>query len=333
MELFPTPQNPLPEGAVAVAVKTRDGVTLRAMTAVQEVSRGTVVVIGGRGDYMERYFETMRDLMARGFSVAALDVRGQGGSQRPLSNPYRNHVRSFSDHDEDLRAFMSQVVLPTCPGPYFAIGHSTGGNILIRALPKRNWFARTVATAPLIGLLYGGWPVPVAHILVFLATHAGLGWMFLPGQRKVPLGRDDFPGNPLTSDPVRWARDSGTLEVAPQLGTGAPTFSWLRAALKSTRMLRRMDRRTRLQSPLLVIAAGLDQVVDNQAIRRFAKNVPGVSLVSIAEAQHEILTEADPIREQFFAAFEAFVSEDAQPLGAKRVAVSLAGTAQGMLSM
>lgn len=316
MQLFPTPQNPAPEGAAAFEVKTRDGVTLRAMTAVRRQSRGTVVMIGGRGDYIERYFETMRDLMERGFSVAGVDVRGQGGSERLLGNPYRNHVHSFAEYDEDLRAFMSQIVLPSCPGPYFAIGHSTGGSIIVRALPRHNWFTRAVVTSPLIGLLYASWPLPVVHVLVFLVTHLGLGWMFLPGQRHKPLGREDFPGNPLTSDALRWGRDSGVLEAAPQLGSGAPTFSWLRAAMKSTRMLKRMSRHTRLQSPLLVVEAGLDQVVDNQAIRRFARSVPGVSLVTIAEAQHEILTECDTVRGQFLAAFDAFVSEEAQPFAA-----------------
>ncbi len=307
MEIHPTPGNPAPEGAVAVAVQTRDGIQLRGMTAIQDDSLGTVVVIGGRGDFMERYFETMRDLMAMGYSVAAFDFRGQGGSQRQLANPYRNHVRNFAEYDEDLRAFMSQVVLQTCPGPYVAIGHSTGGSIVLRALRSRNWFAGATVIAPLIGLRYSGWPLPVVHVLVFLATHLGLGWWFLPGQRQTPLGRDDFPGNPLTSDRRRWGRDSGTLEAAPQLGSGAPTFSWLRAAMKSTRMLKGWGAKTQLQCPVLIVAAGLDRVVDNEAIRRFAKRVPGVSLVWVREAEHEILTESDAVRSQFLAAFRAFV--------------------------
>jgi lysophospholipase len=290
-------------------VKTRDGVTLRAMKGIREESRGTVVVVGGRGDFFERYFETMRDLMAMGYSVAAFDFRGQGGSERPLANPYRNHVRSFADYDEDLRAFMSQVVLPTCPAPYLVVGHSTGGSIVMRALVRRNWFARAVVTSPLIGLRYGGWPLPVVHILVFLAHWTGLGFLFLPGQRRTPLGRDDFAANPLTSDLQRWNRDSGTLEEAPKLGSGAPTFSWLRAAMKSTRYLKRMRAKSHLQSPLLIVAAGLDRVVDNEAIHRFASRVPGVSLVWIRESRHEILTETDGIRSQFLAAFRAFVGD------------------------
>jgi lysophospholipase len=312
MDLHPTPDNPLPPGAVAVPVKTRDGFVLRALTATGQEPRGTVVVLGGRGDFMERYFETMRDLMARGYAVASLDVRGQGGSQRLLPNPYRNHIRSFSEFDEDLRAFMTEVVLPACPPPYFALAHSTGGNILLRSLVSHKWFSRAVVTSPLIGLLYGGWPLTAVRLLLALTAILGLGRLFLPGMRRKPLGRKDFPGNPLTADERRWNRDSAVLEAHPELGSGAPTFSWLRAARRSTARLKAMNARTRLSCPVLIVAAGLERVVDNEAIRRFAKRVPGVSLVFIGESRHEILSEGDAIRAQLFAAFDAFLEPDAK---------------------
>ena len=79
--LHPTPENPLPPGAEGVELLTRDKRRLRAMRAVPENARGTFVILGGRGDFIERYFETARDLIARGFAVVALDMRGQGGSQ------------------------------------------------------------------------------------------------------------------------------------------------------------------------------------------------------------------------------------------------------------
>lgn len=307
MELVSTPDNPPPLGSVCSRVISRDGKVLRGMHARIPNSKGTVVILGGRGDYIERYFETMHDLIRRGYSVAALDVRGQGGSARLCRNRYRGHVRRFDDLDDDLHAFMTQVVLPDCPPPYFALGHSTGGHIVLRALAERTWFTRAVAVAPLIGILYGRWPLPVVRILVFLLTSLGLGWLFLPGQGRRPLGRADFAGNPLTQDQRRWNRDSSILEVKPDLGTGGPTFSWLRAAMKSTAKFARLGRSTSLNCPVLIVAAGAERVVDNEATRQFARRVPGVSLVFIPGALHEILAEKDVYRDQFFAAFDAFI--------------------------
>jgi lysophospholipase len=309
MDLCLTPDNPPPPGAVAVPVTTGDGLRLRAMLAQPSEARGTVVLIGGRGDYLERYFETAREVIGRGYAVVAFDFRGQGGSQRLLANPMRNHVRRFADYEEDLRAVMSQLVLPRCPAPYYAVAHSTGGAVLMSALTSQSWFRRAVVTAPLVGLLYGNWPRSVVRLLVFLANAVGLGWMFLPGQAKLPLGRKDFPGNLLHGDERRWNRDSAVLEACPQLGVGGPTFAWLRAARKATARLRAMGHRTRLNCPVLLVVAGRDRVVDNAASYRLARRVSGISLIEISEARHEILSGPDAIRAQFFAAFDAFLGE------------------------
>ena len=274
------------------------------MYAVPDDALGTVVIIGGRGDYIERYFETMHDLMARGFAVAAVDVRGQGGSQRPMADPYRSLLRSFSGFDEDLRAFMAEVVRPFCPAPYFAIGHSTGGQILLRAVRKKSPFRKVVLVSPLVDVVYGNWPGPVVALLLAGARLFGLGGWFLPGQMTKPLGRNQFRGNPLTSDRRRWDRDSGTLEVAPDLGLGGATFSWLAAARRSFAAIARMGKPA---CPVLIVAAERDRVVDTEATRRLARRVPGIALVFIPGARHEILTEGDDFRRQFFMAFDSFV--------------------------
>lgn len=302
--LHPTPENPLPPGAECIDLVTRDRQRLRAMRAVPENARGTFVILGGRGDFIERYFETARDLIARGFAVVVLDMRGQGGSQRHERQPYRDRTRSFAGFDEDVRTLMDDLVIPSCPPPYLALGHSTGAHVLLRLLRDKPWFDRAILTAPLVEILYGRWPRPVVSLLVNGMWFAGLADSFLPGVRKVPMGRADFPGNPLTSDQGRWDRDSATLELAPHLGLGGPTFGWLKAARQS---IARLGRMRRPMAPVLIVAAGADRVVGNEGIRRLARKVPGMALTFIPDARHEILGERDMIRRQFLAALDSFV--------------------------
>jgi lysophospholipase len=309
MELVETPENPIPEGAVCSQIVTADGFKLRAMVARVRKAKGTIVVLGGRADFMERYFETMRDFMARGYSVASVDLRGQGGSQRLTRDPMRGHIQRFEQYDEDIRSFMTQIVLPDCPPPYYAVAHSTGGNVMLRSLRDRTWFKKCFLVSPLLGLGYGAWPLPIVRMLTFAATLLGLGWAYLPGQRRTPLGRRDFEGNPLSLDQRRWNRDSAILEASPGLAVGAPTYGWLRAAMKSMRALHRISPTNGLRCPVLIVAAGHDDVVDIEATYRFAQNVTGVSLTVIHEALHEILLERDEVRKQFFAAFDAFIGE------------------------
>lgn len=119
-------------------VTTPDGVRLRyAMSRPTHGRvRGTVLLLHGRAEFIERYYETITDLDRRGFAVLTFDWRGQGGSQRVLRDPRRGHVRSFADYDTDLETMVHQVMLPDLPGPYVALGHSTGGQILARVLRR-----------------------------------------------------------------------------------------------------------------------------------------------------------------------------------------------------
>ena len=48
---------------------------------------------------------------------------------------------------------MNEVVLPDCPPPIFAIGHSMGGTVMMRiARQGSRWFDRIVLSAPMIRL-------------------------------------------------------------------------------------------------------------------------------------------------------------------------------------
>lgn len=315
--LYGVPGNDVPPDTVCQVIASKDGTRLRAAVTRPPSPRGTVVIAPGRGDYIERYFETIRDLTARGYAVAIFDFRGQGGSARPYDNPYRSNLDSFARYDEDLAAFMTGVALPDCPPPYIGLGHSTGGHVLLRAVRTRTWFEKVVLTAPLLGVHTGAWPMPAARLLTSLLSALGLGWMFLPGQLRKPLTARGFPGNDFTSDYQRFSRDIAILEKEPSLGVGGPSFSWLRAAIASLDELHNPAKTRDLRAKVLLVAAGRDRVVKTEAARDFARRVPGVSFIVIAEALHEILVESTSIREQFFAAFDSFAGSGRDAAGGK----------------
>ena len=79
MKLVSIPANPAPDDVVTGAIQTPDGVNLRfARWAPPPGRKGTVLVLQGRAEFIEKYFETVRDLRARGFAVVTFDWRGQG---------------------------------------------------------------------------------------------------------------------------------------------------------------------------------------------------------------------------------------------------------------
>jgi lysophospholipase len=308
MKLYPTLENRLPEGSICHDVTTSDGVHLRALSVRQTRAKATIFILNGRAEYIERYFETINELMQRGFAVISFDWRGQGGSQRILANPLRGFIKNFSQYDKDLAAVIGLAGRLDYPEPFYALGHSTGGNILLRALRDQKWFKRAVLCSPLLGLHYGYWPVPIVRLLTLCAKVSGLSWAFLPGYAQGPMKRDDFELNPLTSDRGRWNRDIKTLEAHPELGIGGPTYGWLRAAMNSFFELHRWPKGRGPNCPTMIVIAGKDYVVDSRETRNFADHAPGFSLLSIDESRHEILMENNIIRHRFWAAFDAFMS-------------------------
>jgi lysophospholipase len=308
MKLISIPANPVPEDVVTGMLKTPDGRSLRfARFAPPPGRRGTVCLFQGRTEFIEKYFETVRDLRSRGFAVATLDWRGQGLSDRALPDPHKGHVGDFAEFDTDLETFMREVVLPDCPPPLFALAHSMGGAILIRsAFQGRRWFDRIVLSAPMIELT-GIRLMGPTKLAINLMRLAGLGAAYVPGgDATVEQGRP-FLANALTSDPVRYARNGAVLEAEPALGLGSPTVAWASAAFGAMDEFAKSGYPGRIRHPLLIIAAGADGIVSTPATEEFAIRLRAGSHLVLPGAKHELLMEQDRLRGQFWAAFDAFV--------------------------
>ena len=308
MTLVSIAANPVPEDVVTGTLKTPDGVALRfARWAPPPGRKGTVCLFQGRAEFIEKYFETVRDLRARGFAVATLDWRGQGLSDRALRNSRKGYVRDFSRYDVDLDTFIREVVLPDCPPPFFALAHSMGASILLRAAYQgHRWFDRTVLLAPMIalpGMRRSSWTRAGVRGLRLI----GLGGAYVPGGNASVMMQRPFIGNMLTSDPVRYARNMAVVEAEPALVIGGPTVGWTDSAFKAMRQLSEPTFPTRIRQPILVIAAGHDQIVSTPAIDEFAIRLRAGSHLIVPGSRHELLMEQDRFRGQVLAAFDAFV--------------------------
>jgi lysophospholipase len=274
--------------------------------ATQQV-RGTVCILQGRAEFIEKYFEVVRDLRRRGFAVVAFDWRGQGLSGRQVRNGRKGHVRSFEDYRLDLDAIRDKVLIPHCPKPHFALAHSMGAAIALNeAYEGRLPFARLVASSPMVSICMIRQPKWVARLA--FALHAlGFGKAFVPGGGETSITTKPFPGNRLTSDPVRYARNATAAYAVGEGAVGDPTVAWLHGAFRL--MTRLADPRVPLgiRLPTLILAAGSDPVCGTPATERFAARLKAGHAIVLPGARHEIMMERDSIRDLFWAAFDAFV--------------------------
>jgi len=244
MTLLSIPANPVPEGALAGTIGTPDRATLRfARWAAPANGRGTVCVFTGRGECIEKYFETVQDLRKRGYAVAVIDWRGQGHSSRQLGNPFKGHVGSFSEYQIDVAAFVEQVVLPNCPPPYFALAHSMGGAIMLRAAHAGiEVFERFVLCSPMVDLPGPRTSLPMRGLVRMLRA-AGMGERFIPGGNSDLTKPSHFPGNPRPRIPA--AMPATRLSCRPIRRSGLHRRPWR----GSTPPLRRWASFGRLSSP------------------------------------------------------------------------------------
>jgi lysophospholipase len=320
VQLYETSDNPIPADPTLASVRTEDGLVLRAASWMPRTDnpKGTVCILQGRAEFIEKYFEVVEDLRGRGFAVVAFDWRGQGLSGRQVGNPRKGHVRRFSDYRRDLEAIRDQILMPHMPQPHFGLAHSMGGAIALSAAHE-SWlpFRRLVTTTPMIALCiirHSRLTVGTVRLLTLL----GFGKAFVPGGGETSISTMPFKGNRLTGDPDRYARNAHVAHAIGEGAIGAPTVSWLDQAFRFMKRFTDPRYAVKIRLPTLIVAAGADPVCATPATERFAARLKAGHAIVIPGARHEILMERDAIREQFWAAFDAFIpgSPDRTAMGA-----------------
>lgn len=301
----------------AVRHRTRDGVGLRlARWPAGEAAVGTVLLLNGRTEFVEKYEETARDLVARRLHVWSLDWRGQGLSDRLLADRERGHLTDYAVLVEDLAEVVADRVTDTLAGrPLLLLAHSMGGHVALRYLAERNAPAgrpervrAAVLTAPMAAILPGGpvrWSVRVA---ARLAVGLGRSEAYAPRQRGWREDDVRFAGNALTGDAGRFAIYAALVRERPELRLGGVTWGWLDATLRSSRDLLRPDFAQGIDVPVLIARAGRETVVNGHAIGRLARRLPRAGMRTYQDSRHEILMESDAVRNAFWQDFGGFLS-------------------------
>jgi len=307
MDLIDLPENRCPAGAVVEMIRAADGISLRCAywRSLTRTPKGTICIFQGRSEFIEKYFEVIRDLRGRGFAVATFDWRGQGGSDRLIEDGRLGHILDFSHYGRDLDAFMRQFALPECPLPFYALAHSMGAAILMAELPSRSaWFERLVASAPMIEL---STKPPAARVMARTLSALGFTRRIVPGWSPAPVALRPFADNVVTSDPQRYGWAAAIARAAPRLAIGGPTIGWVRAAFAIMESLGDPAFGKEWRTPMLMLLAGDDKVVSTLAAEQCAQKLRGTKALVIAGARHEMMQEQDLLRNRFWAAFDAFI--------------------------
>ena len=271
-------------------LKTDDGVRIRVgvWNAHTEQAKGSVFMLPGRTEYIEKYSPAATAFADHGLASAAIDWRGQGLADRLVADRMSGHVDRFTDYQRDLDAMMAHA--GDLPKPWFILGHSMGGAIGLRAVMDRSDFTAATFSGPMWGIRTSAVMKPIMWGLCKLARQFGFDGAYPPTttRSKSYIMTEPFKTNGLTRDAemYQWMRDQ--LTAHPELQLGAPSLRWLYEALLD---IEELGARPSPDLPCLTIMGSEEAIVDQTRIKARMAQWPGSVLHVEPDGRHELLME------------------------------------------
>lgn len=278
------------------------GLRLRTALFPATQPRGSVVLNTGRTEFIEKYYEVVGELLARGFTVLVHDWRGQGESDRLLPDRLKGHAQGAAAFLDDLDTILA-CFKQSLPRPWIVMGHSMGGAItLLHLLERSSPFQAAVLSSPMIGVNLHGRSL-FARLSITARRLIGRLGDYVETPTSPPW-EDQFPGNSVSHDEDRFMRTLRLLEAHHDLALGGPTWGWLDFALTAAETIQSHPGASGLAIPVHVVAAGQESLADTPATQAFCKRLSRGDCVVAPDAKHEILMEQDPSRAIFWNAFD-----------------------------
>lgn len=284
-----------PEDARVFWVTAADGLRIRLAhwPAVGE-STGTILLLPGRTEYIEKYGRTACDLVERGFDVLCIDWRGQGLADRLLDDPRRGHVLTFDDYQADLDAMVAAAKSLDLPHPLHMLAHSMGGCIGLRGLLRGLPFTSVGFSGPMWGIRMKAYTRPAAWALGWGSGIFGLGDSYAPGTGAGSyIATEPFEGNLLTRDPEMFEYMRCQVTAHPELQLGGPSLNWLHEALRETLALSRLPSPPQ---PCLTFVGSNERIVDMPRIHQRMARWPNGTLRVIEDGEHEMMMDTPCMR-------------------------------------
>lgn len=262
-------------------------------------SRGTILILNGRAEFIEKYRTTLEILTGWSYTTVILDWRGQGGSWRDERHPRKGHIDDFSAYLDDLDCVLGWMRASGMGAIDLVIGHSMGGHLVLRGLVERELRAdAAIFIAPMFDIRIG-LPRWLVRSIAGLGSNLGLARAYAPGQHDFHPEKRRFETNNLTSDPALFETFRQLLLHHDAYRVGGVTYGWLRAAFRSIATTWQPGYGEGLKLPMTVITGEHDRVVSNRAAASMATRLLARH-VDLAGARHDLLWEAPAVRDRLW---------------------------------
>ena len=286
----------------------RDGWPVRTLRWPARDGRGTILLATGRADFIEKFAETIHDLVDAGWGVASFDWRGQGLSRRVGKTPMHGASPGFDVWLDDLEALLAWAGGGQAIN---VIAHSMGGHLVLRHLASgRPGIARAALTSPMTGIAARPLGPTIARLVARWQVRRGHGGDYVWGGGPWQPGR---PGERrqiwLTSSAERYGDENWWIGQYPGLALGSVTWGWLDDGFAANAALAAPGVPEAITVPVLALVPDRDALVDSAATQRLVARIPGGQCEAFPGAGHELLREAEPLRSNVLQRILTFFGE------------------------
>ena len=285
----------LKERRVDSTEKGFDGKPLFVSRFSADNPKGTVMILHGFTECVDKFSELIFSFLRHGWSVLMYDQRGHGRSWRDekIKDKSLVHVERFEDYVEDMET-LCESVLSKMPKPYVLFCHSMGGAVSGMFLEKHTEpFERAAMCAPMIAPNRNGMPL-------HLATGIGkTARAFGKSRSRVPItkpysGPEDFETSPASGrERFDWYDEMKA--SVPEFQTNGPSYGWALESFGVTEKLLAPGAVERITIPVRVYGAERDDSVLQEEQKQFAERLPNGFRTEIPGSKHEIYRSGDAV--------------------------------------
>ncbi len=271
-------------------------------------TRGSILFLTGRGDHYEKYIETLSHFAGQNWNVTSIDWRGQGLSGRMLADNRVGHIDDFATWIDDLRLFWDDW-RKQVPGPHIVIAHSMGGHLAMRAtIEDAIKPDALVLMAPMLSIHSGGLPLLVTKAIAKLMLLLGRGEQAAWKDSEKPMSPVTLRAKMLTHSAARYQDEVAWWKLRPGLKLGPASWRWVERAAASVEKIHLPGTFESVKIPVFIAATTADQLVSTKQIIKDSERLPNSQLLLFGdEAAHELLREADTVRDQVLKAIDTFL--------------------------
>ena len=257
---------------------------------------GTVVFTPGYGDSVNFHYDAIRNWQERGYEVWAMDWIGQGLSDRENpANVKDSNDRLLTRHMNDLHKFATEIVQRSPDQPLLLASHSMGGNVgmlYLKHFPQT--FDGAVLGAPMLDLNTSFLPRPVFKSIVTAATALGFGDKPLPNWRplldRITDASQNLRNLSKTPDQLTLSQEAQEKmrSFLKPVEIDLPTWNFIRRSYHAMDEMREANYYDDIKTPVLLVAAGRDELVSNKTIRFAAAHLPHGRLLELPLSEHGV---------------------------------------------